>query len=394
MLPSQFQQRIDDDLTRRDRQAMRRRLTPINTTGKYVERQGKRLLNLASNDYLALSDHEHLKNAAARAAQALGTGATASRLVVGHTELHQQVETRFAQFKHAEAALIFPTGYMANLATLSALTRPGDLLCLDKLNHASLIDAARNAPAELRIFAHHQYEKLERLLQRFEQTKNDDAIAFIVTDAVFSMDGDVADLLVICELADRYGAMVIVDEAHGTGVLGQQGTGLCEQQGISDRVDVVISTASKALGSLGGIVTAGQSIIDTLINHARSFIYTTAVPPPQLASIDAALDVIHGEPQRREHLQSLCKRAATAFGEQGWALPPRRIHTPIFPLIVGSPEAALEAATQLEAQGILAIAIRPPTVAPGTSRVRLSLRADLTNDELDRVLAATAALKK
>lgn len=385
-------------MQQRDAERMRRRLTPVDQAGLLVRREhgDETLLNLASNDYLGLAAHPHLRQAAAAAAQNLGTGSTASRLVVGHTQQHADLEQRFAKFKHAEAALVLPTGYMANLAVLTALTQPGDLILLDKLTHASLIDAARASQADVRTYAHLNHERLEQLLQRFrEQTASQDPqpMVMVVTDSVFSMDGDVADLTRIVELAERYDAMIVVDEAHGTGVLGDEGEGLCQAQGVADRIDVVISTASKALGSLGGIITASQFIIDTLVNHARSLIYTTAVPPPQLASIDAALDVIRDEPDRRERLRELSQRAYDHFVAAGWALPVRTIHTPIFPLIVGDARDTLDAAAYLQTHGILAVAIRPPTVAPGTSRIRISLRADMSDEQLAHMLTTTDALR-
>lgn len=392
-------------MQRRTAQGMDRQLLSLDRAGRYVRRGdgGQRLLNLASNDYLGLANHPHLAEAAAAAAKSLGTGATASRLVVGHTRQHAELEHRFASFKHAQAALIFPTGYMANLATLTALTRRGDLILLDKLSHASIIDAARACPAEVRTYTHLNHQRLEQRLQRFTAQRHDSTststetqhpnpnpnpTAFIVTDSVFSMDGDVANLAGLVKLAKRYQATLIVDEAHGTGVLGDTGAGLCEAQGVVDDVDVVISTASKAMGSLGGIVTASQAVIDMLVNHARSLIYTTAVPPPQLASISAGLDVIRSEPQRRERLRELSQNAYEHFRQTGWPIPDRVIHTPIFPLIIGETRQAIDAAKYLETQGILAVAIRPPTVAPGTSRIRLSLRADMTDQDLDHLFNA------
>lgn len=403
MIPHHLQQRIEHDLHQREADRMRRDLRAVDRAGLWVRRHGEEqtLLNLASNDYLGLANHPRLAGAVASAAKDMGTGATASRLVVGHTQQHADLEQRFATFKHAEAALIFPTGYMANLATLTALTRPGDLILLDKLSHASIIDAARASPAELRTFAHLNYDQLEHRLQRFAEKRSSIAVeqakkksdspastptVFIATDSVFSMDGDMADVPRLVELAQRYEALLIVDEAHGTGVLGDTGSGLCEAQGVADDVDVVISTASKAMGSLGGIITASAILIDALINHARSLIYTTAVPPPQLASIDAALDIIRDEPARRQRLAELSQTTYQHLREAGWLIADRHVHTPIFPLIVGDTARALHAAKHLEHHGILGVAIRPPTVAPGTSRIRLSLRADMTDHDLEHLL--------
>lgn len=369
---------------------MRRSLSAVPTGGREVHVDGRSMLNLAGNDYLALAGHPRLKAAAIAATERLGTGAGASRLVTGHLELHRQVESDFAAFKHAEAALILPTGYMANLTVLTALARPGDLVCIDKLCHASLIDAARSSEATVRVYPHGETAKLERLLGR---ESSSDARKFIVTDSVFSMDGDTADLPTLCDLARRYDAITVVDEAHGTGVLGDAGTGLCEAQGVVDRVDIVVSTASKALGGLGGMVTGSRVVIDTLVNRARPLIYTTAVPPAQAAAVGAAIEVVRDEPWRRQRLAELAGRLADALADTG-LLPAAKTTgfnrtTPIFPLMTGSNETALGLADRLRERGILAIAIRPPTVAPGTARVRLSLRADLSDDDLTRVIEAT-----
>lgn len=389
-----------------------RQLRVVELQGPRVLVEGCPCLNLASNDYLGLSSHPHLKQAVAEAAMKHGTGSGASRLVTGHQAIHAEVERRFAGFKHAEAALLCPTGFQANLAAISALTDAGglpgaDVILLDKLCHASLIDAARASGATVRVFPHRDLNKLERLLQRATtgERRSHQAIdqadstsdstpsappraprRIILTDSVFSMDGDVADLPALCDLADRYDAILVVDEAHGSGVLGQSGAGLCELQGVAQRVDVVISTASKALGSLGGIVTAKREVIDWMVNRSRSFIYTTAVPPTQAAAILAALDVVRDEPQRRTRVMDLARILRTELTSRGWTLPETPVPTPILPLVVGTAEAALNLAEFLRGHGFYAPAIRPPTVAPGASRVRLTLRADLEDADLHRLL--------
>lgn len=392
-----------------EQQGQGRQLRVLPEAGPYVHVHGRRCVNLASNDYLGLSQHPALKDAAIEATRRYGTGAGASRLVSGHLAIHEQVEQRFAAFKHAQAALLFPTGYMANLAVLTSLAQRGDLICLDKLDHASLIDAARLSGATVRTFPHLQPAKLERLLQQHLQQTTGSGTAspdqpsqgrqprrLILTDSVFSMDGDVADLPALCELAERYQAMLIVDEAHGTGVLGETGAGLCEAQGVADRVDVVVSTASKALGGLGGIVTGRRVIIDTLINTARPFIYTTAMPPAQAATIGAALDIIRDEPWRRERLLTMAGQLRERLVEHGWRIPGScdgradgsRQVTPILPLLVGEAQEALALAGHLLEAGFLTAAIRPPTVPPGTARLRLSLRADIEPGDLDGLFAA------
>lgn len=363
-----------------------RQLRPADPDGKHLVVQGKTLLNLASNDYLALSQHTKLIAAAVQATEQFGVGAGASRLVSGTQTIHQDIEERFAAFKHAEAALLLPTGYAANLAVLTTLAGQGDIIVMDKLVHASLIDAARASGAEVRTFPHLQLERAEQLLQR-----NTTGQRFIVTDSVFSMDGDCADLPGLCDLADRHSASLIVDEAHGTGILGADGSGLAQVQGVSQRLytcgtgGVVISTASKALGSLGGVITASRPVIDRLINQARSFIYSTAVPPAQAAAIGAALDVVRDEPGRRRQLASHAQHLCKQLKDQGWPVVEKRYPTPIIPLIMGGEQATLAMQERLFDAGLFAPAIRPPTVSPGACRIRLSLRADLSREQIDRL---------
>jgi 8-amino-7-oxononanoate synthase len=367
---------IHHDLEQLREASLLRRLEEVQTAGPNLRVGGHDLVNLASNDYLGLSSHPRLRDAAVAAVQTYGTGAGSSRLVVGHLTPHARAEQRFAEFKHAQAALLCPTGFMANLAVLTALAGPGDLVCLDKLCHASLIDAARASGARVRVFPHLGYAKLGRLLQDHgaapaapgppepaspgSSLRNPGVTMapgpssraprkLIVTDSVFSMDGDSADLPLLCDLAERHDAILVVDEAHATGVLGASGAGLAELQGVAGRIDVTVSTASKALGGLGGIVTAPRAVIDALVNHARSFIYTTAVPPAQAAVLEAALDVLRDEPWRRERLAALSARLREQVAALGLlpAAPSPAAVTPIIPLIVGTPRHALALAEHL-----------------------------------------------
>ena len=390
---------LGSDLQDRDAQRLRRRMKSVVPEGRTVRCGGRDLVNLSSNDYLGLAQHPRLKAAAKAAIEAFGVGSGASRLAGGHLPCHEQVEQRFARFKQSEAALFFPCGYMANLAVLSTLARTGDLICVDRLNHASLLDAARASHAQVRAYPHLDYGRLERLLERDRQraaARGPDPAdrglprVFIVTDSVFSMDGDVADLARLGRIADRFGAVTVVDEAHATGVLGSSGAGLIEAQNLCGRFDIVVSTASKALGGLGGLVTAERPVIDMLVNRARCFIYTTAVPPAQAAVVLEALAVLQDEPWRRTRLISLCRQFERHLAASGW-LKPRPVATPIFPLITGSPASALLLGEHLAAAGFLAAAIRPPTVKAGTSRVRLSLRADLDPTDIDRLGQVLAA---
>ncbi|MEZ6192566.1 MAG: 8-amino-7-oxononanoate synthase [Phycisphaerales bacterium] len=381
-----------------------RELRVVSCAGPMVRASdGRELINFTSNSHLGLNDHPAMKRAVVEAVEQYGTGSGASLLISGRWPIHEQTERAFAAFKHAEAALLTPTGYMANLAVLTALAGPGDLICLDKLCHASLIDAARASGAEVRTYPHLMTDKLRRLLARHAADKacglagdhgspRDHARIprrFIVTDSVFSMDGDCADLPALCDLADEFDAVTVVDEAHGTGLLGETGSGLCEAQGVTGRVHVTISTASKALGGLGGIITAARPVIDTIVNRARPVIYTTAIPPAQAAAIAQAVELIGSEPWRREHVIELTRRLRKGLSDLGWRLQPTGGHiVPIVPLIVGDAHAATKLAEHLYAHGIAAPAIRPPTVAPGSARIRLSLRADMEHGHIDTLLDA------
>ena len=383
---------LSADLDALEDASLRRRLQPMSPNGKYVHCDGQRLLNLASNDYLGLSNHPRLVAAAAQAANSLwrrvpvrlGLSAARCRCI-------PRSKNALQQFKHAEAALLLPTGYMANLAVLSSLAQAGDLICQDKLNHASLLDAAKQSAASVRTYPHQSLAKLERLLASHARAAPGHR-RFIVTDGIFSMDGDCADLPTLSGLADRYHAVMVVDEAHGTGILGAGGSGLAEHQGVAEQIyqagagGVVVSTASKALGGLGGVVTGSRTVIDTLTNHARPMIYSTAIPPMQAAAIGEAVAVIQDEPARRLHLADLCRHAHERLSAMGWPLPEAYAPTPILPLVVGEAAAALALAEHMRQHGLLGVAIRPPTVAPGAARVRITLRADLEMDELDHAL--------
>lgn len=344
----------------------------------------RQFIDLSSNDYLQFSRHPSLIEAVRESASRWGVGSASSRLVQGTLEIHTLLEQRFSKFKHAEAALLFPTGYMANLAVLSTIPQPGDLLVLDKLCHASLIDGARLASAgrvTMRTFPHGDLARLSHLLGEHQRTFPH-ASRFIVTDSVFSMDGDLAALPALAEVRDTHAAALIIDEAHATGVLGSDGRGL-DELGVAD---LTISTASKALGSLGGFVTGPSIAIDWLVNCARPFIYTTASTPQQVAAIDAALDVIEREPQRRVRLAEVSCRLRELVARCGVEV--RMDPTPIIPIVVDSADRALALSAHLRSCGVLAPAIRPPTVPPNSSRVRLSAHCELTDDDLDRLGAA------
>ncbi len=355
------------------------------------------LVDLGSNDYLGLRRDPRLAEAVADAARTQGVGAGASRILASDTGPHSRLERRLAGFKHADAAILLPTGYTANLAAVTALSSHGDLILLDRLNHASLLDAAMLANARqprvaFRRYQHHDADHARSIADQ-HIARSPGSTVWIVTDSVFSMDGDIAPIPELARLRDdinsaRDGACaLILDEAHATGVLGATGAGADE---LFDQVaDITISTASKALGSLGGFIAGPLAVIESVINFARSFIYTTAAPAPQVAAIDAALDVLESEPQRRDRLHGLARSLRAALISKGWTAETLGDDpTPIIPLIVGDPAEALRLSQRLADAGFRAPAIRPPSVPVGASRVRISLTAAITDEDLARLIAA------
>jgi 8-amino-7-oxononanoate synthase len=376
-----------------------RELRPLETgTGPEVRIEGTTYVQYCTNNYLGLAGDPEVSDAARAAAGRWGAGSGASRLVAGSLGIHHELEAALARFKRAEAALVFPTGYMANLAVLTTLAGARDLVVSDKLNHASLLDAARYSGAQCRTFPHRRYERAAALLAKECLAMPRKAAIggggrFLVSDTVFSMDGDVADLPALCGAAEGAGgggARVIVDEAHATGVLGPRGAGLAELQGVEDRIDVTVGTLSKALGSLGGFVTGPRAVIDTLINGARSFIYTTALPPACAAAALAALRIVEREPARRQRVNELAERARRALREMGYDCGDSV--TPIVPVLLGDAARALGAAEKLRARGLFVPAIRPPTVPPNGSRLRLSFMATHTDGQVERLLGALREL--
>jgi 8-amino-7-oxononanoate synthase len=324
-------------------------------------------VNFGSNDYLGLAGDPRLAAAATRGSDESGWGSGASPLVVGHARWHADLESALAQFEGTEAALLFTTGYAANIGTITALVGPGDVVYSDALNHASIVDGCRLSKAEIRIYPHADAHELARLMS--------DAHCFrrrlIVTDGLFSMDGDFAPLTALAELADRYNCMLAVDEAHATGVFGGSGRGACEEFGVEERVDVHIGTLSKALGSIGGFVAGKQTLIDWLVNRARPYIFSTALPPAAAAASLTALEIVRDEPERREELRARAGELREALQAAGWNIGPSA--SQIIPLVTGSAERTLALAAALSKAGFLVPPIRPPSVPAGASRLRLSL---------------------
>ena len=383
-----------------DARGLRRRLRVLERAdGRTAVYQGRELLNFASNNYLGLTNHPKLKEAAANAAREFGVGGGASRLISGTLELHEQLETEIAAFKGTEAALVFPTGFMAAIGAITALCHEPRPIFMDKLNHASLIDGARLAErmtpgTTLRTFAHAKLDRLRELLERWREdgeSHKAGTAPLIVTDALFSMDGDLADLPGLCALAREFGATLMIDEAHGMGVFGEHGRGVAEALlGVEHDGDVHIhmGTLSKALGGLGGTIAGSRALIELLINRARSFIYTTAPPPPVIAAARAALEVVRSEEGRR-----LRRRLLAGADKLREHLKELRLDTgasasQIIPIILGDNDRTMRVAEKLLDAGFLVGAVRPPSVPPGRARLRVSLTAAHTDEDIERLAAA------
>ncbi len=369
-----------------------RRLTEIGSAaGPYVEVGGRRVLQFASNNYLGLANDPRVREAAARAIERWGWGAGASRLVAGHTEAHAHLEADLAAFKRAEAALVFPTGYMANLGVLGALVGRGDLVFSDRENHASIVDAAHLSGARLVRYAHADAAAAARVL---ESRAGKPGRRLLVTDTVFSMDGRVAPLADLAALCQGAGAMLVLDEAHATGLLGPTGAGLAEALGLGEAVTASVGTLSKALGGIGGFVAASRAVCDLLVNRARPFIYSTALPAAACEAARAALAIVRAEPERRGRVLDLADSLRARLRERGFPGTGPDFgdagadRTPIVPILVGEPERALALAAGLFERGIFCPAIRPPTVPRGTSRLRVSLTAEHTEEDVARLVAA------
>ena len=348
---------------------------------------GRDVILLGSNNYLGLSVHPIVTEAAVTAARKYGTGASASRLMSGNCDLYTELESKIAKVKETEAALVFGSGYLANIGTIPVLAGDGDLILSDALNHASLIDGCRLSHATKQIYRHCDIEHLESLLTQSTKFRR----RLIVTDGVFSMDGDIAPLPEICALADRYDAMVMVDDAHSFGVLGEKGGGTVEHFGLENRGVIQMGTLSKAVGGLGGYVAGSTDLINFLVNRARSFIFTTGLPPATLAAASAALDVIRSTPELRQRLSSNVLLLKNALLEKGFELLPSE--TQILPLILGAADVASCFAEALLSHGVYAPAIRPPTVPEGTSRLRLSVIASHTPEDLETAVEGFVAAR-
>ncbi|MGB1925128.1 MAG: aminotransferase class I/II-fold pyridoxal phosphate-dependent enzyme [Rubripirellula sp.] len=349
-----------------------RSLNAWRTDGIYlIAKDSKELCNFGSNDYLGFAARNH---------ESHRCGSGASALVSGWSNLHQDLAADLSLFESKDAVCVFPSGYAASSGTVSTLTREGDLILSDELNHASLIDGCRLSKASCLIYPHRDMSALRELLRAHRHRfKN----AWIVTDSVFSMDGHLAPLNAICDLRDEFDAAVIIDEAHATGVLGENGSGLAEWLNVKHRVDVVIGTLSKAIGSHGGFVASSQTVVDYLINRCRPMIYSTALPQSSVLAATASVKRIRANPSERDHVKSLAQTLRESLGLDASK---KEMLVPIVPVVVGSDELAVSLSKQLSELGFYIPAIRPPTVPEGLARLRISLSALHTHKMLENLI--------
>lgn len=356
--------------------------------GPTLSIDGHEIINFSSNNYLGIANHPDLAAAAKAAIDRYGCGSGASRLISGNMTLHEELENQLAEFKGTEAALVFNSGFQANTGVISTLAGEDDAIFSDTLNHASIIDGCRLARANTFVYAHNDLDQLEAQLSQATGFRR----KLIVTESIFSMDGDEAPLTGIVELAEKYGAMVMVDEAHATGVFGASGAGVVQKLGLGDRVPVQMGTLGKALGGFGAYIAGSAGLRDLLINRCRSFIFTTSLPPAVMAMAMAAIDIVKREPERREALWQNCRNLKEGLRRLGYRV--GASESPILPLIIGDAGECMRFSEKVFERDVFAQGIRPPTVPPGTSRLRITLMATHTREQIERALDAFAAVKE
>ena len=349
---------------------------------------GKRVLMFSSNNYLGLASHPGLKKASMDTALYYGTGSGGSRLISGSMEVHRTLEKALALFKGTDGALLFSSGYHANVGTISALAGEGDLILSDEFNHASIVDGCRLSRGEVRVYKHGDMNSLKEILQRSSRFKQ----RLIVTDSVFSVDGDIAPLPDIVDLAEKYSALVMVDDAHGTGVLGKKGKGAIEHFGLEGKVEIQMGTLGKALGSFGAYIAGSEDLIHYLVNKTRSLLYTTALPPSVCGSALAALKILGERPELVSELRNNASYFRKGMRDLGYPIP--ESGTSILPLILRDPFLTMNMARSLFDEGVYVQGIRPPTVPEGTSRLRITLMASHTREQLDFGLRAFKKIGK
>ncbi|MCW9024821.1 MAG: 8-amino-7-oxononanoate synthase [Gammaproteobacteria bacterium] len=380
-------ERLKQNLQERETKALYRRRKLIQSPqGVRVCIDGREYLNFCSNDYLGLANHPEVIKSFQQAANDFGVGSGSAHLINGHSVLHHELEEALAEFVNRPRALLFSTGYMANLGVVSTLVGRSDAVFEDRLNHASLIDAGILSRAKLQRYAHNDVNALQQLLISSQAKEK-----LIVTDGIFSMDGDVAPVSDLSRLAQKYDALLMVDDAHGIGVLGQRGAGLLEQENLnSQQVPILMGTLGKALGTSGAFVAGDDVLIESLINNARSYIYTTATPPAIAAATLTSLQLLQTESWRREKLKQLIQHFRKGANE--CSLPLMESATAIQPLLIGNSSKAVALSERLKKKGYLISAIRPPTVPEETARLRITLSAEHSEEQVDQLLETLAIL--
>jgi len=342
---------------------------------------GRKMIMVGSNNYLGLTNHPKVKEAAIEAIKKYGTGCAGSRFLNGTLDIHVQLEEKLAGFMRKDSALIFSTGFQVNLGVISALVGKDDIVIIDKMDHASIIDGCRLSFGEVKKFRHNDMADLERVLREYE-----DKDKLIVVDGVFSMEGDIANLPDIVTLAKKYGARLMVDDAHGIGVLGKTGRGTAEHFGLEDEVDLIMGTYSKSLASIGGFISGSADVIHYIKHLARALVFSASPPPASVASVSVAIDIIESEPERREQLWKNTQKMLDGFKQIGFQT--GRSETPIIPVIVGDDEKAFLMAMMLQEEGIFANVAVTPAVPTGMALIRTSYMATHTDEHLDKVLKA------
>lgn len=377
---------IDQENERTKLQLLWRKLSIIeNARSHEIIIDGKKYLNFSSNDYLGFSHHPKVVQSGIDALNKYGSGGRSSRLISGTLDLHSELEKKLAAFKQTEASILFPTGFMANLGIISALLGSGDAIIIDRLNHASLLDATKLSKCRVFVYEHCSISSLEKVIERTKSYKK----RLVVTDSLFSMDGDFAPLKEMVEICRKKKIWLMIDDAHATGIFGDHGIGMAEFFGLLGKIEIVMGTLSKALGSQGGFVCGSKEFIDFLVNKARPFIFTTALSPVSCAAAMAALELVKEEPQRRKNLLLLSKSfREKLFHKFPSHVDPQAANTQIIPFKVGTAAKALALSEYLKDSGIYAPAIRPPTVPKDECRIRFSLTFDHTEKDIDHCVKA------
>jgi 8-amino-7-oxononanoate synthase len=377
---------LQAELEQRQQQYLYRQRTNVASgCGPILQVEGRPLINFCSNDYLGLAGHPDIAAALQAGTDRYGTGSGASHLISGHSLAHHQLEEQLAEFTGRPRALLFSTGYMANIGVINALVGRNDLVLQDQLNHASLLDAGHLCRAESRRYKHVDMAHLQQYLANSSAARK-----LVVTDGVFSMDGNLAPLPEISKIAQQHHAWLMVDDAHGVGVLGPTGAGIVEQQGLGlEQAPILIGTLGKSFGTFGAFVAGSEALIETLIQFARTYIYTTALPPAIACATSASLDIVRKEQWRRDHLRALIQRFR--LGAKAIGLQLMESQTPIQPVLINDDKRVMEINQSLRAQGFMVGAIRPPTVPVGSGRLRITLSASHSQQQVDQLLQALAS---